>query len=556
MEIHGKRTVRFIASQLGASGLVLAVLFAIPTTALLEDQAREGKAAQAIATATEALQEMSPLTQSIVHGGNVEDQIARVRFLSRILRASEPRIADGLSAPMARRLEGDFDRYTATASRLRGDGSDAPEFHGLVDVQSDLLQQLASSERVHLDRTQTQTRWVYATIAAALGALLLLLVSGWRSLLRVSNEGERLREQMAEGDEGDRQLARMEELYLIVASSGVDPARQVERGLAYARTTLDYEWAIAIEWLDDEEAAVTSIGAEASPPVVTQSADEFLLEKAIARQASLAGEPVTFRVDRLPPALVPFGTSPRAFPWRNCLAYTFPGDYNERTPHCALFLATRKPRPEGVPAADQQLIRLIGTLVSSASRSARHHKRLDTLAFNDPLTGMPNRELLRNQLEEAIASAGATGGKFALHYIDLDGFKRVNDADGHEVGDEVLKIAALRMGKVLRAGETLARIGGDEFVVLQNGAESQQDAREVAERLIEQLSRPFAIHGNKHRIGASIGIAMYPAHGRSSSELLRHADSALYQSKRSGKGRASFYMAPVTSISKEGDVVA
>jgi diguanylate cyclase (GGDEF)-like protein len=538
---HGKRTARFILAQLGASALVLAVLFMIPISVLIEQQVREGEAADAIASQTQLLQEMSRLAETVVHGGGAPTQFDRMRMLVHEAKANEARLAAGLPDAMRRQLARDLAQYTAAALALRGHASSVAAYHEMIDVQIDLVQRLANTERLHLERTHSQSNWVYVMVGCALVALLMLLVSGWRSLLNASKKEALLLERVADAGEDDARLTRMEDLYLIVASSGVDPARQTERALAYASTTLGFEWSVAIEWLDGEEPVVTaSSGIERFD---APHALGFALEKAIARESSRAGSPVTFRIDRLPPDLAPLAVGPRAFPWRHCAAYTFPGDFKERTPHCAVFLASQQ-QPAELSEADKQLLRLIGTLVSSSSRSARHQKRLDGLAFADPLTGMPNRALLQEQLEQRIAVAAATNTSFAIHYIDLDGFKKVNDEDGHEVGDEVLKIAATRMGKVLRAGETVARIGGDEFVVLQQDIANPVEAREVAERLIEHVARPLIIEGRKHRIGCSVGIALYPAHGRTSSELLRHADSALYQSKRNGKGRASFYAAP------------
>jgi diguanylate cyclase (GGDEF)-like protein len=117
----------------------------------------------------------------------------------------------------------------------------------------------------------------------------------------------------------------------------------------------------------------------------------------------------------------------------------------------------------------------------------------------------------------------------------------VNDEDGHAVGDELLKIAATRMEKILRQQETIARIGGDEFVVLQTSAQHRSDAAEVARRLIERLARPFLINGRRYTIGGSVGVAMFPEDGRTAAELLKNADAALYTSKRNGKGCVNFY---------------
>jgi diguanylate cyclase (GGDEF)-like protein len=551
---EGKRAGRFILSQLGASALVLAVLFMIPISMLLQQQVRESEAVDAVTAQTQTIQEISRLAEAIVRAGNGSGRVGAVASLLRRVRANEPRISVDLPLAMQRGLAQDVAAYGAAAGRLHGDGADAAAYHELVDSQIDLMQKLAATERYHLDRTRDQSTSVYAIVGCAFLALLMLLASGWSSLWRSSRTEVKLLEAVAEADLDEAQLTRIEELYLVVASSGVDASVQVERALAYARTTLAYEWAVAIEWHDGEEAKIAAtVSVDLADP---KSSAGFSLEKAIVLDASRAGAPVTFRIDRLPGHLLPLASAPRPFAWRHSAAYAFPGDFTDREPHCAIFLGTRQPRSEGLSEADQQLMRLIGTLLASSARNARHQKRLDDLAFADPLTGMPNRALLREQLETTIAASEIDRRRFAIHFIDLDGFKNVNDADGHEVGDEVLKIAATRMGKVLRDGEFLARIGGDEFVVLQTTVANAGAARELADRIIERLATPFIIDGRKHRIGGSIGIAMYPDHGRTSTELLRHADSALYASKRNGKGCASFYAAAPSAAIETTDVVA
>ena len=547
---YGRGTVRFVLSQLGVSALVLAVLFLVPISMLLERQVREGESADAIAAQTQVLQQISRLAESIERTGSSDGALRRMTALVHAARANDVRLALDVPAPAVRSITRAFTTYADDALVLAAGKAGAERYRRMVDLQLDLTQKLAMTDRARAERTRHESTGTYAMIGCAIVALLMLLGSGWGSLMKSSRTEERLRERVADAAVVDVQTGRMEELYLIVASSGVDPARQIERALDYARTALDFEWAIAIEWMDgDEPAVISAPGSD----LVSAPDDAFALETAIALEAGRAGHPVTLRFDRLPAELAPLANAPRPFAWRHCAAYTFPGDYADRSPHCALFLGSRRPRVDGFSESDQQLLRLIGTLVASSGRNMRHQKRLDGLAFADPLTGMPNRALLHEQLERAILEAERTGGTFAIHYIDLDGFKRVNDEDGHEIGDEVLKIAAKRMEKVLREGDTLARIGGDEFVVLQASGQTRAQASEVAQRVIERLDRPFTIDGRKHRIGGSIGIALYPEHGFSTSELLRHADSALYTSKRNGKGRWTFY-SPVVVAAPAADV--
>jgi diguanylate cyclase (GGDEF)-like protein len=536
MEFGGRGPVRFVLSQVGAgSFLLFAVLLTVSISMLFEQQTRDGSAADMVASQTQLLEQLSRLGRSIVLGNAAPGAGVRIRGLVHRARANQARLAADVPEAAERALAHDLAEYTDAALGLIGDGSSA-RYRMMIDVQLDLMQRLALVERQRVERSHRESDWAYAIMACAIVALLLLLVAGWRSIVKIKGPQVRRDDVVPAGV--DVQARRIEELYLIVASSGIDSELQIERALAYARTSLGFEWALALEWLDGEEPVVTSAPGT---DLAAGPADAVGLESAIAIEASRSGGPVTYRFDRLPAELAPLAELARPFPWRHCAAYAFPGDYAERAPHCAVFLASRRPRVHGLSKADLQLLRLIGTLVASSGRSMRHQKRLDGLAFADPLTGMANRAQLQERLEETLRDAQRSGAPFALHYVDLDGFKRVNDEHGHEVGDEVLKIAAKRMEQVLRPSETLARIGGDEFVIIQAAAPNRQEANEVAHRLIERLSRPFTIEGRRHRIGGSIGIAMYPEHGTTTAELLRHADAALYASKRNGKGCATFY---------------
>jgi diguanylate cyclase (GGDEF)-like protein len=537
--------------QLGAGAIVFAVLFFIPASMLFEQRTDRVADVGAIATQTFLVEQISQLAESFVHDGPPADNdLHRMKVLVQRARANESRIAENLAPATRRMLARDLANYTDVALQIGTRPWDTVLYRGMVDDKLDLLRALASSEEENVARARDDGRFFYALAAGAFASLALILISLSRSLARALAEKTRERESSAETVDEEAQLARMEELYLIVASAGTKPSVQIERALSFASRALGYEWAAILEWLDGEEPRISAVLGEDG----TYSPGDCRLEKAIVVDASRAGLPVTFRIDRLPPHLARFSNLSRPYAWRYCAAYTFPGDFSDKLPHCALFFATRKPRPATLSEPDRQLLRLVGSLVSSSSRTKRHQKRLDDLAYADPLTGIANRANLNEQLEETIASAERADRVFAVHYIDLDGFKSVNDEDGHAVGDELLKIAATRMEKVLRQQETIARIGGDEFVVLQTSAEHRSDAAEVARRLIERLARPFLINGRKYTIGGSVGVAMFPEHGRTAAELLRNADAALYTSKRNGKGCANFY-APLPS-NHDADSVA
>jgi diguanylate cyclase (GGDEF)-like protein len=165
-------------------------------------------------------------------------------------------------------------------------------------------------------------------------------------------------------------------------------------------------------------------------------------------------------------------------------------------------------------------------------KTARH------LAQHDALTGLPNRLLFDELVGSRLATADRHGTSLALLAIDLDGFKAVNDAHGHPVGDAVLKAAALRISRVLRGSDVVCRVGGDEFAVLLDET-GLADAQHVAHKLIDALSEPYP--GVSPAVSASVGIALHPGAGNTQAELCQHADQALYQAKRAGKHRAAVY---------------
>lgn len=167
--------------------------------------------------------------------------------------------------------------------------------------------------------------------------------------------------------------------------------------------------------------------------------------------------------------------------------------------------------------------------------------QLENLAHYDSLTGLPNRMLLHDRLEQAIATAERQRQHFSLLFIDLDGFKPVNDDHGHAIGDEVLKQVGQRLNLVIRGMDTAARLGGDEFVVILTDIRNRENAERVAEKIIGQLSEPYEVAGKTLSISASIGASLYPGDQKAALDLLRTADEAMYQAKRDGKRQVKFY---------------
>ncbi|OIR19454.1 cyclic di-GMP phosphodiesterase Gmr [mine drainage metagenome] len=170
-----------------------------------------------------------------------------------------------------------------------------------------------------------------------------------------------------------------------------------------------------------------------------------------------------------------------------------------------------------------------------------HEAELSRIANYDALTGIPNRRLLADRLGQAIAHAQRNGKMLAVCYIDLDGFKDVNDQYGHETGDRLLVDITRRLQEVLRAGDTLARLGGDEFVVLFNDLSLESECFQVLERIVQTIARPMLLGEHQVAVSASIGVTFYPADDEGGDSLLRHADQAMYVAKQSGKNRFHLY---------------
>ncbi|WP_295995402.1 diguanylate cyclase [Rugamonas sp.] len=168
---------------------------------------------------------------------------------------------------------------------------------------------------------------------------------------------------------------------------------------------------------------------------------------------------------------------------------------------------------------------------------AQYSKLQQELALHDPLTGLPNRRLLEDRIASTLQHAARNRGKAAIMYLDLDGFKAINDTYGHACGDEVLKTVAKRLVGASRREDTVARIGGDEFVIVLGALSGLGDASEPASKLVDIVSEPFFINDLTLKLSTSIGISVYPDDADSVESLLSIADSALYEAKRAGKNR-------------------
>jgi len=183
----------------------------------------------------------------------------------------------------------------------------------------------------------------------------------------------------------------------------------------------------------------------------------------------------------------------------------------------------------------------ITELKNTESELERSEKRYRHLAHHDQLTGLPNRALFLDRLEQALALCRRESVGLALMFIDLDRFKEVNDSLEHDAGDQLLRESAARMNSCIRASDCAGRIGGDEFIVFLRGIENASAAELGAEKLRVAIEAPFSLAGRAARVSASIGIALFPEHGSDSGELVQRADAAMYRSKSQGRNRFSIY---------------
>jgi diguanylate cyclase (GGDEF)-like protein/PAS domain S-box-containing protein len=173
-------------------------------------------------------------------------------------------------------------------------------------------------------------------------------------------------------------------------------------------------------------------------------------------------------------------------------------------------------------------------------------RRIQRLAHYDVLTDLPNRVLFHDRLAHALLHARRSDQALGLMFLDLDGFKKVNDTMGHRAGDELLKEVGARLRQCIRASDTVARLGGDEFTVVIEQIVDQHDTVVVWEKVAAALSRPVSIGGRDVFVGASVGISMFPKDGDTAEDLLQHADTAMYEAKKEGKNRYRFYSADMT----------
>jgi diguanylate cyclase (GGDEF)-like protein/PAS domain S-box-containing protein len=208
-------------------------------------------------------------------------------------------------------------------------------------------------------------------------------------------------------------------------------------------------------------------------------------------------------------------------------------------------------------------IRDSGGIITGASIIARDiterrrtEERIRYLAQHDALTGLPNRVLFRDRIGQAIVQARRHQQLLAVLFLDLDGFKHINDSLGHQIGDHLLRMTARRLQRCLREGDTIARLGGDEFVMCLPGLNEGNDAMPVAAKILEALREPFYVEQHELHVSGSIGISLYPSDGDDAELLMRAADTAMYHAKESGRNNYQYFTARLNEAARRRLVIA
>jgi diguanylate cyclase (GGDEF)-like protein/PAS domain S-box-containing protein len=325
---------------------------------------------------------------------------------------------------------------------------------------------------------------------------------------------------------------RIRELYLAAATRADSVEAQIDHTLALGCRLFGFDCAYLTRF---DDATIVILNAVGDGSAVS-AGSVFAKEQALSRH--LIGERQTLFIADLNES--PWDEDPArdTAPWRSYFATKLRvGDRD----FGALVFAARRPRQGGIPDLDRDLLQLMALFVAAALERAQHAERIEQLAFYDSLTGLPNRVLFNDRIRQTVAAAKRYRRGFAVMYLDLDEFKEINDRYGHPVGDLVLKAVADRLVATLRESDTVARFGGDEFVILQPVVNGPNDAADLARKITEALQTPLEIDGVQRVVHTSIGIALYPQDASTTDDLMDRSDRALYRAKRAGRNRWQFF---------------
>jgi diguanylate cyclase (GGDEF)-like protein/PAS domain S-box-containing protein len=326
-----------------------------------------------------------------------------------------------------------------------------------------------------------------------------------------------------------QQADRMRALYSIASKRGLTGYSQVDSVIELGLSCLGLDYGFVAQRSGDRIVMLNTVG-EGRPH---QPGELVQIQGTWLEDAMLANDVRSIDDLRSPAAGSPIGNAKRDWGAYIVAPISIGDDV-----FGAIGLAGYEARKTPFTDADREFVRLIGTFIGPSVERKLQKEKLDALAFYDDLTGLCNRAMLFEHLEAAVEKARRDESRLALHYIDLDGFKAVNDSAGHAAGDFVLQRVASRLQAKVRDGDIVARIGGDEFVVVQTMIDSPGAMEALAARLIGAISQPYVIEDRSFTIGASIGIAAHSVATQNVADLLSAADRALYHAKARAKGSA------------------
>jgi diguanylate cyclase (GGDEF)-like protein/PAS domain S-box-containing protein len=321
----------------------------------------------------------------------------------------------------------------------------------------------------------------------------------------------------------DQRDERMRALYRIASTPDVAAGSQIDEALSLGALALRMEYAYVSHIVD----GVATIEHRIAPDGLLPLRSTVLSLSSIG--SSILASPRAKAVDDM--SVEPYASelTERSLPWKCFIGGRVTV---EHAPYGLLVFFSNSVRQPHFEQADREFIDLMSALIGSALGRLQLQAELSKMAFHDTLTGLPNRALLEEHLGRAVLQAQRSKELVALHYLDLNRFKPVNDEHGHAAGDQVLREAAKRFASVVRAHDVVARIGGDEFVVLQTGAREDEPIRQLAQRLRDSMNARFTLGGGASAaVGVSVGTAVYPRDAVDAAGLMRAADAAMYGEK-------------------------
>lgn len=333
---------------------------------------------------------------------------------------------------------------------------------------------------------------------------------------------------------------------LQISASSWQPSAQIDEALLLGTRALDMEYGYVVRIRGDMMNVRHRYGPDDYLPVgLTMPASKSIGSRLASSARAIAVDDMTVE---------PYGAEmrERGFPWKSYIGSRIA--FDEQVYGVLIFL-DRNVRERSFDATDIDFIDVMSSLISSAVAREVQAEELRDRAFHDPLTGLVNRAVLDMQFGGAVARARRANGTFAVYYVDLDRFKPINDNYGHDAGDDVLREVSRRLSLAVRGEDVVARIGGDEFVIIQHNS----DERAVS-ALTERLDRAFAggialASGDEVQVGASVGLAIYPRDGEDLATLLKSADGRMYGAKTSKRHSSSIaYPGGATDSGLSSDV--